>query len=740
MSKTRQVIPKRPLTSKLGRQQVNLVQELLVKGFSLHQQGDLIAAGEIYAEILKIQPLHFDALHLSGLIAAQSDQLDVATQLITKAISVNSSNSAAYCNLGNVFLNLGRYEQAIENYTKALTLKSNYEEALYSRGLAYQRLNQLYQAEADYKSALSINPKHIGTLTNLGNVFQLQKRYDEAIFIYGKAIDLNLPFAEPFNNRGNLYHEQRRFEEALADFDKALAINPNYPEALSNRANSFFYLKQYDKALEGYAKAIALKPNYAEALHNRGNLYRELKLYELAMADYDLALTIKPDYEYLKGVHFATKMNICDWSNLEDEWKAVCEDIECSKKTIAPFMVIPISDSADLQRRVAELWVNDKHPTQPMPIFKSKYQEDQKIRVGYFSADFHEHATMYLMAQLFELHDRNKFEIIGFSFGPDKQDSMRQRAVAAFDQFYDVRSKTEKEIAQLSRDLAVDIAIDLKGFTLDARTGVFAYRAAPIQVNYLGYPGTMGAEFIDYIIADHIIIPQYLQEKYSEKVLYLPDCYQVNDQTREIASTQYSRESLGLPSAGFIYCSFNANYKITPTVFDVWMRILKSVDESILWLFEDNAKAALNLKIEAEKRGINPNRIYFAKSVPLSEHLARQKIADLFLDTWPCNAHTTTSDALWAGLPVLTLSGESFASRVAASLVNAVGLSELIAENEKRYEELAIELAKDSEKLNHYKKTLLLNLDSSPLFDTKKFTLNLENLYIQLIKPAVSEA
>jgi predicted O-linked N-acetylglucosamine transferase (SPINDLY family) len=402
-------------------------------------------------------------------------------------------------------------------------------------------------------------------------------------------------------------------------------------------------------------------------------------------------------------------------------------------------MVLPISDSMDLQRKVAELWVKEKHPAQVALEYKSHYLEDQKIRIGYFSADFHEHATMYLMAQLFEMHDKSKFELIAFSFGPDRQDSMRERAVAAFNQFYDVRDKTDQEIAQFSRDLGVDIAVDLKGFTLDSRTGIFSYRAAPIQISYLGYPGTMGAEFIDYIIADHIIIPQHLQDKYSEKVLYLPDCYQVNDQTREIADTKYSRESLGLPSTSFIYCSFNANYKITPTVFDAWMRILKSVDESILWLFEDNAKSALNLKNEAEKRGVNPDRIYFAKRVPLSEHLARQKVADLFLDTWPCNAHTTTSDALWAGLPVLTFPGESFASRVAASLVNAVGLTELIAGSEKQYEELAIELAKDSEKLNHYKKTLLLNLDSSPLFDTNKFTINLENLYIQLIKSKVIE-
>jgi predicted O-linked N-acetylglucosamine transferase (SPINDLY family) len=270
---------------------------------------------------------------------------------------------------------------------------------------------------------------------------------------------------------------------------------------------------------------------------------------------------------------------------------------------------------------------------------------------------------------------------------------MRQRAVAAFSQFYDVRDKTDQEIARFSRDLGLDIAVDLKGYTHDSRTGIFYHRAAPIQINYLGYPGTMGANFIDYIIADRIIIPEYLQNKYSEKVLYMPNCYQVNDQTREIAATQYTRESLGLPNSGFVYCCFNANYKITPAVFDSWMRILKSVDGSILWLFEDNQKAALNLKKEAEKRGIDPIRIYYAKRATQSEHLARQRVADLFLDTWPCNAHTTTSDALWAGLPVLTLPGEAFASRVAASLLNALGLSDFVAENQNRYEEMAIDLA-----------------------------------------------
>jgi predicted O-linked N-acetylglucosamine transferase (SPINDLY family) len=732
MSKKRHLIPSRSTHAN----HKNSVQDLLVKGFGLHQKGDLLAAGQTYAQILKVQPLHFDALHLSGLIAAQSEQFDAALDLILKAISVNPSNSPAHCNLGNVYLNLGRHDLAIESYSRALSYKPGYEEAIYSRGLAYQKLGKYDEAIIDYKNALKISPNHVGTLINLGNVFQLQKNFDDAITCYGKAIAINLQIAEPFNNRGNLYHEQRRFQEALTDFDKALAINPNYPEALSNRANSLFSLKQYDKAIEGYNQAIALRPNYAEALHNRGNLFRELMHYESAMADYELARKIRPDYEYLKGVHFATKMNICDWSNLESEWRDVCADVALAKKTVAPFMVLPISDSIDLQREVAELWVKEKHPAQPLVQFGSRNLADQKVRIGYFSADFHEHATMYLMAQLFELHDKSRFEIIGFSFGPDKQDSMRKRALAAFDQFYDVRDKTDQEIAQFSRDLGVDIALDLKGFTLDARTGIFANRAAPIQINYLGYPGTMGADFIDYIIADRIIIPEHLQCKYSEKVLYMPDCYQVNDQTREIAPTQYSRESLGLPSSGFIYCSFNANYKITPTVFDSWMRILKSVEGSVLWLFEDNERSTLNLKQEAEKRGVDSNRIYFAKKAPLSEHLARQRIADLFLDTWPCNAHTTTSDALWAGLPVLTNPGEGFASRVAASLLSSVGLSELVAESQSKYEELAIDLAINREKLNSYKRDLVSNLSISPLFNTNKFVKDLESLYLELIKPS----
>lgn len=711
-----------------------VIGELLHQGFALHQKGDLLGAGEFYAQILRQDPLHFDALHLSGLIAAKTEQFDIAAELIAKAISVNPNNAPAYCNIGNVYLNSKKNSLAIENYSKALGLNPRYEEAFYSRGLAYQRLGKLDSAKSDYETALKLNPKHIGTLTNLGNVLQLQKKYDEAIERYGQAIGLNQNFPEPFNNRGNLYHEQKRYKEALEDFSAALAINPNYPEALSNSANSLFALKQYQEALDTYNKAIAASPNYAEAFHNRGNLFRELKYYALAQKDYERGLLLKPEYDYLRGVHFATKMNLCDWSNFDEEWGEIARQIPVQQKVIAPFMVLPVSDSMALQRRVSEQWVAEKYISQVAPHFNIQETKGRKIRIGYFSADFHDHATMYLMAELFELHDKSKFETVGFSFGPDSQDGMRSRLIAALDQFYDVRTKTDEEVAKHARELGIDIAIDLKGFTLDSRTGIFAHRAAPIQINYLGYPGTMGAEFIDYIIADRVIIPESFKHLYSEQVLYMPDCYQINDRKRTISDKEFTREEQGLPTTGFVYCCFNANYKITPKIFDIWMRILEAVDGSVLWLFKDNEEAANNLREEARKRGVDPARLIFAQPMVLSEHLARHKLADLFLDTNPCNAHTTASDALWAGLPVLTNPGEAFASRVAASLLTVVGLSELIAANESEYEMLAIELARSADKLTTIKGKLFTELGNTPLFNSQKFVKNLENIYIELVE------
>jgi predicted O-linked N-acetylglucosamine transferase (SPINDLY family) len=450
------------------------------------------------------------------------------------------------------------------------------------------------------------------------------------------------------------------------------------------------------------------------------------------MAHYDKALSLKPDIDLVSGDLLHTKMKICSWSGLAESLDNISKKVAANEKVTQPFPLLALSDDASLHKKCSEIYIQTRYPINPILEPISRRPQNHKIRVGYFSADFHNHATGYLIAELFELHDKSQFELVSFSFGPKTNDEMRLRLGRSFDQFIEVGGKSDVEVAKLSRDLNIDIAVDLKGFTQDARAGILAPRAAPIQVNYLGYPGTMGADYMDYIIADRTIIPLEFQSFYSEKLVYLPNSYQVNDRKRLISERQFTRQELGLPEPGFVFCFFNTNYKILPATFKGWMQILNAVKGSILWLLQDNHWAVENLKKEAEKQGIAPDRLVFAERLPLPEHLARHRQADLFLDTHPCNAHTTTSDALWVGLPVLTLMGKSFASRVAASLLNAIGLPELITSTQEEYEALAIELAMNPKKLADIKLKLKNNRLTTPLFDTPLFTKNLETAYIEM--------
>ena len=382
-----------------------------------------------------------------------------------------------------------------------------------------------------------------------------------------------------------------------------------------------------------------------------------------------------------------------------------------------------------MQKTSAEIFVKNEYNDKNNQNHKFDNQTKQKIRIAYYSADFRNHPMSYLLANLYELHDRNKFEVIGISFGPDKDDQMRKRVSTAFDKFYDLRLKTEEEIVKFSRELKIDIAIDLMCFTKYHKFGIFVKKCAPIQVNYLGYPGTSGTNYLDYIIADKILIPKDSQKYYSEKIVYLPDTYQANDSTKKISDRIFTREELGLPKDAFVFCCFNNNYKITPQVFDVWMRLLERVENSVLWILSEDINISKNLKNETTKRGIDFNRIVFAERIKMNEHLARQKVADLFIDTFPYTGHTTASDALWVGLPVLTRIGKSFASRVSASLLNAIDLSELVTSSEKEYEDLAVEIAKNPTKLKEIKNKLKNNRSSKPLFNTQIFTRNIEKAY-----------
>ena len=459
-----------------------------------------------------------------------------------------------------------------------------------------------------------------------------------------------------------------------------------------------------------------------------------LKRYDEAITHYDKALSLKPDIDWVSGDLRHTKMKICDWSGLAESLEGISKKVVANERVVTPFSLLALNDDALLHKKSSEIYIQSRYPFNPDlgPILRRP--QSQKIRVGYFSADFHNHATGYLMAELFELHDKSQFELVGLSFGPILNDEMRQRLKRSFDQFIEVGRNSDVEVAKLSRDLNIDIAVDLKGFTRDARIGIFSHRAAPIQVNYLGYPGTMGADYMDYIIADRTLIPLESRSCYSEKVVYLPNSYQVNDRKRLISDRQFTRHELGLPEDEFVFCCFNNNFKILSATFASWMRMLKAVERSVLWLLQDNPWAAENLKKEAQKQGVDAQRLVFAERMPLPEHLARHRQADLFLDTLPYNAHTTCSDALWAGLPVLTLMGQSFVSRVAASLLNAIGLPELITNTQEEYEALAIELAMNPQMLRDIKLKLARNRLTAPLFDTPLFTTNLETIYIKMME------
>jgi predicted O-linked N-acetylglucosamine transferase (SPINDLY family) len=601
-------------------------------------------------------------------------------------------------------------------------------------GCGFLEAEDFSQAEHKFIKSLELIPDRVSTLTNLSAAQLKLKKYSEARVAAQKAISVESDNSEAYLNLGLIELDLKNFESAIKFFDKALSLKPDYAEAYSNKGATLNELKRYDEAIAHYDKAISLKPYYHKAWSNKGNTLRELKRYQEAIAHYDKALTLKPDIDWVSGDLLHTKMKICSWSGLSESLEDIFKKVMASEKVVAPFSLLALNDDALLHKKCSEIYIQSRYPFNPVSEPILKRPQSQKIRVGYFSADFHNHATGYLMAELFELHDESQFELVGFSFGPMANDEMRQRLLKSFDQFIEVGGKSNVEIAELSRDLNIDIAVDLKGFTQDARTGIFSYRPAPIQVNYLGFPGTMGADYIDYIIADKTLIPLDAQSSYTEKVAYLPNSYQANDRKRAIAEKKFTRHQLGLPEDEFVFCCFNNNFKILPVTFASWMRILKAVEGSVLWLLADNPTAKNNLIKEATARGLDSCRLIFAERMPLPEHLARHRQADLFLDTLPYNAHTTCSDALWAGLPVLTLMGSTFPGRVGASLLKAIDLPELITNTQEEYEAMAIELAINPQKLRDIKLKLARNRLTTPLFDTPLFTKNLETIYTKMME------
>jgi len=733
-----------------------------------HQRGFLDEAERQYLMLLKQYPDHPELLHLLGLLCGQKNLLEDAVALIEYAVELDPSKAVYQFNLANALRACGRSEEAITHYDRSLALDPTHGAALNNKGLVLGSLGKWQTALAAFEQAMSLNPSNLDAISNHGNAlmdmgqpaqalesyrraFALRPdhadvvvnlanalaatgRQQESLGFYDQAIALRPDHPQAHNNKGNVLKDMGHIEQAMASYAKALQVKPDYAEAYNNRGVLFKSLQKPQEAMSDYLRALQISPRYAQAHNNLGNLLHDLRRYPEALHSFEQALKFKPDYEYLPGMVLHMKMFMCKWEGHAQELQALVAGIEAGQKVSHSFPVLGLSDRADVQRRAAEILGEDKYPEQDAlgPCLPRAVRD--KIRVGYFSADFHNHATAYLMAELFEKHDRSRFEVLGFSYGHVQEDEMRARLLKGFDQFHEVRHLADVDIARLSRSLGVDIAVDLKGLTQDHRLGIFAYRAAPVQVSYLGYPGTTGVPYMDYVLADRVVIPEESQQYYSEKVVYLPDSYQVNDSQRKIANRVFSRSELGLPEAGFVFCSFNNNYKITPQVFGCWMEILKAVPGSVLWLLQDNQWAMENLREQAQRHGVAPERLVFAERMALPEHLARQRAADLFLDTFPCNAHTTASDALWAGLPLLTLAGQAFASRVAASLLNAVGLPELVCRSLPEYQALAIGLALDESRLIKIRMRLNGNLLSSPLFDVERFSRSLEHKFQQLLE------
>jgi predicted O-linked N-acetylglucosamine transferase (SPINDLY family) len=697
----------------------------------LHQKGQLVQAQAIYQQFLVINPENADVIHLLGVIAHQMGQHQAAFDLIAQAIKFNSKEASYHSNHGIVLQKLGKLADAVDSFDKAIALKPDYVEAYSNRGVAMQELKQFDAAVASYDKAIALKPDYAEAYYNRGVVLQEFNQFDAAVASFDKAIALKPNYAEAYSNRGVAFQALKQLDAAMASFDKAIALKPDYAVAYCNRGGTLLELKQFDVAVASCYTAIALKPDYASAYCNRGIALQELKQFDAAVASYDKAIELKPDYEYLLGIRHHAKMLMCDWQGFAQNVHELNQKIQRNEKASPCFPALSLPISLKDQHTVTEIWSKNKYPKNvslgPIP----KISRQSKICIAYYSGDFKDHPVSILTVGLFESHERAKFESIAFSFGPDSQDDYRSRLTNAFDKFIDVKGKSDREIAELSRSLGVDIAIDLGGYTGDCRVGIFSYRAAPIQISYIGYLGTMGADYYDYLIADRTLIPIESQVYYSEKIVYLPS-YQVNDDKQEIPNVAINRQELNLPINGFVFCCFNANYKITPSTFDGWMRILKAVPDSVLLLYSGIQSAADNLKLEAEKRGVSQNRLIFGKKITRSQYMARFRSADLFLDTLPYNAGATASDALWAGLPVLTCMGEAFASRYAASLLFAIGLPELVTQTQDEFESLAIELATNSIKLKEIKDKLESNRLTTPLFDTLRFTKNMEAAYIKM--------
>lgn len=628
--------------------------------------------------------------------------------------------------LGAACIALGDFPGAEAAFRAAIDVDGRHAELHSNLGAALEPQGKLDEATVVYRHAIALNPDKASPHYNLGNVLRRQHVLPQAIACYERAIALKPDYFEAFNNLGLAFQEQNALTQAVNCYQHALSLNPGYAEAYNNLGLAAKGLGDPERAVQCYKQALALQPGSPKALHNIATVLLDINDYDGVIQVLDLLLSFTPDDALAQRQKAFAQMHVCDFSANRDMPAPV--DQAADGLMPPPFIMLPFFDDGAQQLAYSRLWARSLVREQA-PTAARNEASDGRIRIGYFSADFHSHATMFLMAGLLRTHDRKRFEITAYSYGEIVDAEVRGQLEGQVDRLVDIRSMADQDIAELTRSHGLDIAIDLKGYTGQARSRLFSGRLAPVQINYLGYPGSMGADGIDYIIADPVVIPPSSRDFYSEQVIYLPGSYQPNDDQRAIAETGATRADFGLPEDGFVFCCFNHTYKICPKVFDIWMRLLDRTEGSVLWLLGSKETAKVNLRKEAALRGIDPDRLIFADGLPHDEHLARLRLADLFVDTFAVNAHTTASDALWAGVPVVTLAGEQFAARVGASLLHAVGLPDLVTDNVADYEALIARLAGDPQELAAVRARLAENRLSQPLFDTARYTAAIERAF-----------
>ena len=585
----------------------------------------------------------------------------------------------------------------------------------------------------DLEAALMRDPRRAESWTDYGKSLWQARRVAEALASFDSALALAPKDAGALMGRGDALAAIGRHAEAVVSFDGALAEDAGNAAAWRNRGTALRTLKRYDEALASYDRAVALAADDTAALYERGQLqWIHFRRFELALADLARVVALDPAYPYALGDLVHLRMHIAAWQDIEGDIARIADGVRAGARVATPFVFQALSGSPADLHRCAVTYARDQYPAAGTQHRRGGTRA--KIRVGYVSGEFYEQATAYLTVGLFEQHDKSKFEIVAFDNGMSDGGPTRTRLEAAIDRFVDIAALSDGAAAERIAGEDIDILVNLNGYFGEGRMGVFAQRPAPVQVNYLGFPGTLGADYMDYILADRVVIPETERGFYSEQVVYLPGSYQANDSRRAIADAAPARGAFGLPERGFVFCNFNQSYKLTPDIFAVWTRILRAVDGSVLWLWETGPAVARNLRAAAADAGVAPERLVFAAHLPAAQHLARLRLADLVLDTLPYNAHTSASDALWAGAPVLTCRGTAFAGRVAASLLMAVGLSELVTESLHDYESLAIKLARDAALIGSMRAKLAINRDTAPLFDTGGFRKAIEAAFTTMVE------